>query len=169
MGKKGVQQSSYPPEIKLEAIRLHFEEGVPNRLIMIKLGITSDVINTWFREYSKGRRDFSTDKSQSRLTYTPEIKLEAARLHVEMGLTYEDIMSKFGIVSKAGLREWIYRYRRGEREFADLRGLKSTGRGRVDPNDTEDRPKTKQRMEAKIRQLEMENSLLKKAWAELRR
>jgi len=27
MGNKGEQQSIYPPEIKLEAIRLHFEEG----------------------------------------------------------------------------------------------------------------------------------------------
>ena len=52
MGKKGDQQSSYPPEIKLEAIRLHFEEGVPHRLIMIKLGITSDVIKAWVREYA---------------------------------------------------------------------------------------------------------------------
>jgi len=34
MGNKGEQQSSYPPEIKLEAIRLHFKEGVPNRLII---------------------------------------------------------------------------------------------------------------------------------------
>jgi len=41
MGKKGELQSSYPPEIKLEAIRLHFEKGVPHRLIMIKLGTAS--------------------------------------------------------------------------------------------------------------------------------
>jgi transposase len=166
MGNKGEQQSSYPPEIKLEAIRLHFEEGVPHQSIMIKLGITSDVINAWLREYSE-RRDFSTDLSKSRLTYTPEIKLEAVRLHVEMGLTYKDVMSKLGIVSKAGLRGWVYRYRQGEREFSDLRGLNSTGRGKSDPNDTEERPKTKQ-LEAKIRRLEMENALLKKVWEELR-
>jgi len=34
MGRKGDQQSSYPPESKLEAIRLHFEEGVSHRSIM---------------------------------------------------------------------------------------------------------------------------------------
>ena len=73
-----------------EAIRLHFEEGVPHRSIMNQLGINSDVIDAWLREYSEGRRDFTTDKSKSRLTYTPDIKLEEARLHVEMGLTYKE-------------------------------------------------------------------------------
>jgi len=129
---------------------------------MNQLGINSDVIDAWLREYSEGRRDFTTDKSKSRLTYTPDIKLEAARLHVEMGLTYKDIMSKFGIVSKAGLRGWVYRYRQGEREFSDLRGLNSTGRGKLDLTDAGENPKTKQ-LEAKIRRLEMENSLLKKS------
>lgn len=45
MGRKGEKQISYSPEIKLEAIRLHFEEGVPHRSIMNQLGITSDVID----------------------------------------------------------------------------------------------------------------------------
>ena len=167
MGRKGEKQIIYPPEIKLEAIRLHFEEGVPHRSIMNQLGITSDVIDAWLREYSEGRRDFSTNKSKPHLTYTPEIKLEAAKLHVEMGFTYKDIMSKLGIVSKAALSGWVYRYRQGEREFSDLRKLNSTGRGKSDPNDTEGGPKTKQ-LEAKIRRLEMENALLKKVWEELR-
>ncbi|MDO0824907.1 hypothetical protein [Desulfosporosinus nitroreducens] len=63
MGKKGERQVSYPQKSSLRAIRLHFEEGVPQRSIMIKLGIISDVIKLWVREYSEGRRDFSTDKS----------------------------------------------------------------------------------------------------------
>ena len=46
-----------------------------------------------------------------------------------------------------------------------LCGLNSTGRGKLDPNDIEEMPK----LEAKIRQLEMENFLLKKVWEELRR
>ena len=77
-------------------------------------------------------------------------------------LLTKNIMSKFGIVSKAGLRGWVYRYRQGEREFSDLRGLNSTGRGKLDLTDAGENPKTKQ-LEAKIRRLEMENSLLKKS------
>ena len=170
MGKKGETQNIYPPEIKLEAIRLKLEERVPNKSILIRLGISSeDMVKTWVREYREGKRDFSTNKSKPHLTYTPELKLEAARLNVEMGLTYNEIMSKLGIASKSILKKWISQYRQGEREFVDLRGLNSKGRPRKDQNDTEERPKTKQQIEAKIRRLEMENALLKKAWAELRR
>ena len=169
MGKKGEQQSSYPPEIKLEAIRLHLEDGVPYGEISAKLGISSCVIKVCIKEYLEGRRDFSTNLCKPHLTYTPEIKLEAVRLHEEIGLTYKDVMSRLGIVSKSKIKEWIYLYRRGERDFADMRGHRSTDRPGKDPDDTEDRTHTKQLMEAKIRRLEMENALLKKAWEELRR
>jgi transposase len=170
VGKKGEIQNTYPPEIKLEAIRLHLDEGVPYKSIMSRFGIIDEsAVKTWVREYRDGKRNFSTNRSIPHLTYAPELKLEAARLNVEMGLTYNEIISKLGISSKSILKKWVRQYRQGEREFLNLRGRNSKGRPRKDPNDTEARPKTNQQIEAKLRRLEMENALLKKAWAELRR
>jgi len=39
MGNKGERQSSYPPEIKLQAIQLHLEEGIHPSLSMISRGL----------------------------------------------------------------------------------------------------------------------------------
>jgi transposase len=160
----------YPQEIKFEAIRLHLEEGVPCNTIAIKLGIScGKMIRTWLSEYQRGKRDFSGNKCKSHLSYSSELKLQAIKLHLEDGLTYAEVMSKLGIESKSGLREWVYRYHKGEREFLDFRGRNYKDTPRKDQNDTAQRPKTNQQMETKLRRLEMENALLKKAWAELRR
>jgi transposase-like protein len=168
--KKDTPKNIYPPEIKLEAIRLHLEEGIPFKSIMVRLGIAHwDMIKRWVREYRDGRRDFSINPPKTHKTYPPELKLEAARLYEEDGIPIKEIMSKFEIVDQSKLRAWIHKYRKGEREFVNLTGRNSKGRPRKDPDDTVERPKTNQQMEAKLRRLEMENALLKKAWEELRR
>jgi transposase len=170
LAKKDIPNTIYSPEIKLEAIRLHLEESIPFKTIMIRLGIGHwDMIKRWVREYRDGRRDFSINQPKTHKTYSPELKLEAARLYEEDGIPLKEIMSKFEIVDQSKLRAWISKYRQGEREFLNLRGRNSKGRPRKDTNDTEARPKTNQQIEAKLRRLEMENALLKKAWAELRR
>jgi transposase-like protein len=86
--------------------------------------------------------------------YPKEVKLEAIHLFYEGGLTRREIEEKLGL-SKGRVKAWLRIYRReGEA------GLQKPRRGR---------PPKRENTEAYIRRLEMENDLLKKLHAELRR
>lgn len=169
MGKKGEIQTKYPPEVKLEAVRLYLEEGLSYEQVATKLGIVNQGnLKRWIQKYRKGERYFLPKLPKKPRSYPSALKLEAIRLHEEDNLSYDEIMSKLGIVSKSKLRIWICQYQNGRRDFTDQRGRKSKGRPRNNPNDTAERQKNNQQLEKKIKRLEMENALLKKVWAELR-
>ena len=86
--------------------------------------------------------------------YPLETKLEAIRLHEEEGLTYKEITAKLKIRDPRRASVWtrIYRKEGGE-------GLKKPRRGRP--------KKDRDSLEARIEQLEMENTLLKALAVEL--
>lgn len=86
--------------------------------------------------------------------YRLEIKLEAVRLFYEEGKSRQEISDALGLTSGECVERWVRRYRReGEQGF-----YKPIGR-----------PKRAQNEAARIRQLEMENALLKKYHTELRK
>ncbi len=88
--------------------------------------------------------------------YPVAVKLEAVRLILEEGLTKKEIRERLGL-TKGRVRIWVRQYRQeGAAAFAKKRG----GPGR--------RPK-RENKDAYIARLEMENELLKKFQAELRR
>jgi transposase-like protein len=83
-----------------------------------------------------------------------EVKLEAIRLFYEEGKTRQAISDALGLSSGECVERWVRRYRReGEMGFN-----KPIGRPRKIWDET-----------ARIRQLEMENTLLKKYHTELRK
>lgn len=89
--------------------------------------------------------------------YSLETKLEAVRLFYEDGKTQAQITAQLGIRDEGRVKKWLRQYRRGgAAAFASKPG----GRGR--------RPK-KENKDAYIARLEMENDLLKKLHAELRK
>jgi len=86
--------------------------------------------------------------------YPKSVKLEAIRLFYEEGLTRREIEERLGL-SKGRVKAWLRIYRKeGES------GLQKHRRGR---------PPKRESTEAYIRRLEMENDLLKKLHAELRK
>ncbi len=86
--------------------------------------------------------------------YPKSVKLEAVRLFYEEGLTRQEAAERLG-VSKGRIETWLRIYRReGEA------GLQKPRPGR---------PPKRANTEAYIRRLEMENDLLKKLHAELRK
>lgn len=86
--------------------------------------------------------------------YPYETKREAVRLHEEEGLTYGQIAAKLGIRKAQQIKRWMQQYRQeGEERLRRRMG------GRRQP-----RPEAE-----RIRQLEMENALLKKYHTELRK
>jgi len=86
--------------------------------------------------------------------YPFETKLEAIRLLEEEGLTYKDITAKLNIRDPRRPSVWMRIYRR-----EGITGLKKPRRGRP--------KKDRDSLEARIEQLEMENTLLKTLTIEL--
>ncbi len=89
--------------------------------------------------------------------YPLETKLEAVRLFYEEGKTRAEITTALGILDADRVKKWLRQYRRGG-AAAFTRQVKSPGR----------RPK-QESQDAYIARLEMENELLKKLHAELRK
>ena len=86
--------------------------------------------------------------------YPMEVKLEAVRLFLEEGKTRAEITKALGLRGEERVKEWVGQYRR-EGEIAFTRPL--------------GRPRKVWDESARIRQLEMENALLKKYHTELRK
>ena len=86
--------------------------------------------------------------------YPVEVKLEAVRLFFEEGRTRAEITSALGVRSEERVKKWVSQYRReGEMAFMQPIG----------------RPRKVMDEVARLKQLEMENALLKKYHTELRR
>ena len=91
---------------------------------------------------------------RQRKTYSIETKLKAVKMYLEEGLPEHQIADTIGIVDKDRVRKWARKYRQqGEAGLIDRRGRKP---GKED-------------LDAYVRRLEMENELLKKFHARLRR
>ncbi len=90
--------------------------------------------------------------------YPVGMKLEAVRLYEE-GKSYQEITERLGIWDRNRVRKWLNAYRRkGASAFE--RAADAPKRGR---------PPKRENREAYIARLEMENDLLKKFHAELRK
>lgn len=89
--------------------------------------------------------------------YSCELKLEAVRLYEEEGKSQAQIIEELAISDTRRVKRWLQQYRQGG---AVALGKKRRGPGRS--------PK-KENQAAYIARLEMENDLLKKFHAELRK
>ena len=86
-------------------------------------------------------------------------KLEAVQLYQELGKSYQEITELLGIADQWRVKKWLRDYRR-KGEAAFHRDPASYKGGR---------PPKRENTEAYIARLEMENDLLKKFHAELRK
>ena len=91
--------------------------------------------------------------------YSREVKLKAVLLFIEEGKSQAEIIKVLGINNVRRVKQWLHEYRQdGEQAF-----LAKPGKGPVG------RPPKRENTEAYIARLEMENDLLKKFHAELRK
>lgn len=91
--------------------------------------------------------------------YSREVKLEAVRLYLAEGKSQAEIIQVLGINNVRRVKRWLHEYRaEGERAFEPKRQKGIRGR-----------PPKRENIEAYIARLEMENDLLKKLHAELRK
>lgn len=91
--------------------------------------------------------------------YPVKTKVEAVRLHEEEGKSCQEIAERLGIRSRKRVEKWMKDYREKGDTFLE-RDAGQRKRGR---------PPKRENMEAYIARLEMENDLLKKFHAELRK
>lgn len=91
---------------------------------------------------------------KGQIHYSLETKLEAIRLFEEEGLTHGEIVSRLGIRDPKRVKVWLHQYRK---------------EGKAGLMKPKGRPKKKEDLEAEVKRLRMENDLLKKLDAELRK
>lgn len=84
--------------------------------------------------------------------YSKEVKIRAVRMFLEEGVAYEDIATRLTIRQAARIERWVQRYR--------LEGVAAFEKPIGRP---------KRRSQSELERLQMENDLLKKFRAELRR
>ena len=89
--------------------------------------------------------------------YPVEVKLEAVRMFLEEGKTRAEITKELGLRSEGRVQQWVSQYRHETDAFR-----KPIGRPRKQPVGAES-------AEEELKRLRMENDLLKKLQAELRK
>ncbi len=89
--------------------------------------------------------------------YPVEVKLEAVRMFLEEGKTRAEITRELGLRSEGRVQEWVSQYRHEADAFR-----KPIGRPRKQPGGAESE-------QEELKRLRMENGLLKKLQAELRK
>jgi len=91
--------------------------------------------------------------------YSREVKREAVRLYLEEGKSQAEIIEELEINNVRRVKQWLHQYRQeGEKAFEPKPGERGIGR-----------PPKRENTQAYIARLEMENDLLKKLRAELRK
>ncbi|GBG55585.1 transposase [Sporomusaceae bacterium FL31] len=84
--------------------------------------------------------------------YSEAIKQQAVRMHLEDGLTLNEVMIQLGITSKSQLKVWCRRHRN-----RDKPGVQPKPKGRP-----RKRPRSEQeQIKYELKQLRMENELLR--------
>lgn len=91
--------------------------------------------------------------------YPLAVKLEAVRLYQEEGKSYKEITELLGIRDGDRVQKWLRAYRRNGKVILERASASYKG----------GRPPKRENTEAYIARLEMENDLLKKFHAELRK
>ena len=101
MAKKGQTFTYYPQELKVEAIKLHVEEGWTYRRIMEHLGIPDrHLLKVWMRKYKqlgefglmdqRGRREDYVDKDR----YVQKLKRENTMLKKCLKIWIQEVVRK---------------------------------------------------------------------------
>ena len=132
-----------------------FEEGYGREAVAARLGVNEGTEKNWEHAYRALGKEALLNGE--RLSYSQDLKLEAVRMFLDDGMTKSQIMEELGIKSKTALERWIREYRAG-------------GAAALEPKPRGRRPKPgkpayatrEEELEARVRELELENEILKR-------
>lgn len=95
--------------------------------------------------------------SANKKAYTQQEKLEAVRLLLDEGLSKSEVMERMGIKSLTALERWVRDYRAGGPD-----ALAPKPKGRRPKPDKPVYASREEELEARVRELELENAILKR-------
>lgn len=141
-------------EKRIRAIDL-FELGHGYKTVATLLGIGKTVAQNWLYTYRALGKEALLMAAHK--TYSYETKFAAARDVVDFGLSKSEAMEKYGIASLSPLRNWCLAYAEG-----DYDALKPKPKGRSKKPEKPTYTTREEELEARIRELELENAILKR-------
>lgn len=154
----------YPEWLKKAAVEEHLKGGSSLVAICERYAISSpQPLRNWIKEYNAHGR-LKSNSGGSRMSKTrkttQEERLEIAKYCILNGKNYGETAIRYS-VSYQNVYQWVHRYEKlGIAGLEDRRGKKP---GTVKPRSAEEELKAKVAMlEARNRELQMENDLLKK-------
>ena len=152
-------QDPYDPKTRLKAVEMYLEGCSPSSIIET-LGLSSAYTLTgWLDRYRRlGAEGLADPDPRATKSYSPEVKLAAARMHVDEGKTVPATLEHFGIRNRSQLKKWCALYRDGGPE-----ALEPRPKGRRKKPETA--PSVEETLDERCRRLEVENAYLKESIA----
>lgn len=153
------RQDPYDPKTRLRAVEMYLE-GRSFSSIVETLELTSVyTLDDWLDRYRRlGAEGLDDRDPRAPKNYSPEVKLAAARMHVDEGETLPATMQHFGIKNRSQLKRWCALYREGGPEALEPRpkGRRKKPEAALPVEET---------LDERCRRLEVENAYLKKSIA----
>jgi transposase len=153
--------AKFSAEEKLEAVNRALNGKESYRSIAKSLGVDDKAIHKWLKQY-----EFNGVKAfiKSYTNYTPQFKLDVLNFMIEHGTSLNETAAIFGISAPSTIIKWRKKY-----ESQGFDALQSKKKGRPSmKKETNKQPKqtlvegSTEALQARIKQLEMENEYLKK-------
>ena len=158
------QNKKYPEQLKRNAVEEYLHGGISLIAICEKYAISSTYpLRNWIKEYNAHGK-LKSNSGGSRMSKTrkttQEERLEIVKYCILNGKDYGDAAIRYS-VSYQNVYQWVHRYEKlGIDGLEDRRGKKP---GSVKPRTPEEELRAKvAQLEARNRDLQMENDLLKK-------
>jgi len=143
----------YGIQVRTEAIR-YFEMGFADKRVARLLGISCGTVKEWLYTYrAHGKEALFVTKHQS---YSYDLKLSAVKAVTEGKMTKSRAMEIYGIKSLSSLNVWCRLY---IKEGPDALRPKPKGRPKKTTPVFSSR---EEELEARVRELELENEILKR-------
>lgn len=143
----------YGMDVRAKAVR-YFEMGFADKIVGRLLEIPHDTVKRWLYAYrALGKEALFVTKHK---TYPHDLKVEAAKAVIEGGMSKSEAMKAYGLKSKTQIDTWCRLYREGG---ADALLPKPKGRPRKAEAFFSSR---EEELEARVRELELENEILKR-------
>ena len=144
--------------LKLKFITL-YESGYRARTLSSKLHINFTTCKSWCYLISIFGKDVFLATDSTKMHYDYETKLAAVKAFLEDGLNRREIMAKYRIVSLKAFENWKMLYETGGPE-----ALMPKPKGRHKKPNLSNMSREEQ-LELRIKELEVENAILKKVMA----
>ncbi len=87
-----------------------FEQGKGFKAAAVELGISCETTREWMLVWKAHGREGLCAPRPRRTHYAPEVKLAAARAHVDEGMPVVDVMRKYGVFNRRKVKEWSNLY-----------------------------------------------------------